>query len=190
LETFTEPKRLVENPGYREQRLASLAGLSTETIDKPIRALIAAFNRLSCCFSLQSCYGHFLCEGRRDPQNLKPLPGAEPDSGVVEYRIAFIAFCVDNNDHGRRFLAASRRIPEIDPDNIQFGCAEWFWERQPNSYVLQVEPDRFKSEDKAMLDYREALDLEKARNAFFVQLGKLMEDRGAYRQRRPLCQSA
>ncbi len=35
-----------------------------------------------------------------------------------------------------------RQIPAIDPEYIQFGCAEWFWEAQVNSYALQVEPMR------------------------------------------------
>jgi len=36
--------------------------------------------------------------------------------------------------------------------------------------VLQVEPDRFKFEDKVILDYKEALKIEKTRNKFFVQV--------------------
>jgi len=39
---------------------------------------------------------------------------------------------------------------------------------------LQVEPDRFKFEDKAILDYKEALKMEKIRNEFFVQLKELL----------------
>ena len=64
---------------------------------------------------------------------------------------------------------------DVDPDNIQFCCAEWFWERQVNSYALQVEPDRFKCEDKAILDYIEALKIERIRNESFTQLYKLIQ---------------
>jgi hypothetical protein len=56
-----------------------------------------------------------------------------------------------------------------------FCCAEWFWKRQVNSYALQVEPDRFKFEDKAILDYKEALRIEKIRNEFFVRLKELLQ---------------
>ena len=62
----------------------------------------------------------------------------------------------------------------MDPENIQFGSAEWFWKRQVNSYALQVEPDRFKRQDTAILDYEEALNIEKIRNEFFFQLQALI----------------
>jgi len=174
LKTFTEAKPLLENPHYRSQRKKSLASLSDGMIDKPIIELINAFNKLPYCFTLQSCYGHFVYSGQNDPQNLEPLPLTDT-IGKVEYRIAYIAFCIENSEGGRNFFEALKGIREIDPENIQFGCASWFWKRQVNSYVLQVEPDRFKSEDKAIVDYREALRLEKTRNKFFVRLKVVLE---------------
>jgi hypothetical protein len=142
-------------------------------IDEPIVELINTFNRLSYCFTLQSCYGHFVYSGQNDPQNLEPLPLMDT-IGNVEYRIAYIAFCIENSDSGRSFLEALKDIPDIDPYNIQFCCAEWFWEQQVNSYALQVEPDRFKSQDTAILEYKEALIVEKVRNEFFAQLRDLL----------------
>ena len=50
-------------------------------------------------------------------------------------------------------------VCDIDPGNIQFFSADWFWERQINSYALQVEPDRFKRKDTAIIDYMEALHI-------------------------------
>jgi hypothetical protein len=47
------------------------------------------------------------------------------------------------------------------------------WERQVNSFALQVEPDRFKHSDQAILGCDEALHLEKIRNIFFGALKKL-----------------
>jgi hypothetical protein len=41
---------------------------------------------------------------------------------------------------------------------------------------MQVEPDRFKHNDRALLDYTEALYIEKIRNKFFVQLNGLLEN--------------
>jgi len=95
----------------------------------------------------------------------------------VEYRIAYIAFCIENNDLGSWLLEALKEITVIDPEDIQFCCTEWFWKRQVNSCVLQVEPGRFKHEDRAILDYKEALYIEKIRNTFFVQIEELLQKR-------------
>jgi len=173
LETFTDPKKLTENPNYKKQREKTLANLTDGMIDPPIIEIIKGFNKLPYCFTMQSCYGHFLYNGQRDPHNLVPLPITKNISRV-EYRIAYIAFCIENSDSGRSLLKALKEITVIDPENIQFCCAEWFWKRQVNSYALQVEPDRFKCEDKAMLDYQEALNIEKIRNEFFIRLKELL----------------
>jgi len=143
-------------------------------IDKPIVGLINAFNKLPYSFTLQCCYGHFIYSGQTDPYNLEPLPLTDAITGV-EYRIAYIALCMENSNSGRKFFDPLKKIADIDPENIQFCCAEWFWKRQVNSYALQVEPDRFKFEDKAILDYREALKIEKIRNEFFIQLKELLQ---------------
>jgi hypothetical protein len=76
---------------------------------------------------------------------------------------------------GRKLLDALSEITAIDAENIQLCCAEWFWERRLNSYALQVEPDRFKHRDRAILDYEEALQIEKIRNEFFVRLQELLQ---------------
>lgn len=52
--------------------------------------------------------------------------------------------------------------------------AGWFWRRQVNSYALQVEPDRFKHKDIAILGYKEALYFESVRNKFINKLVKLV----------------
>ena len=62
---------------------------------------------------------------------------------------------------GKELFEALKEITAIDPENIQFCCAEWFWKRQVNSYVLQVEPDRFKHKDTAELDFKEACILKR-----------------------------
>jgi hypothetical protein len=169
VETFTEPKKLVKNPHYPEQRKKSISKLNEAVIDGPIVEIINRFNRIPCCFTMQSCYGHFLHSGQKDPHNLEALPVSDTIS-EVEYRIAYIAFCIENSNSGRRLLGSLKRITMLDPENIQFCCAEWFWKHQVNSYALQVEPDRFKNEDSAILGYKEALSIEKTRNEFFSQL--------------------
>ncbi|MDT8272455.1 MAG: hypothetical protein RRA35_04615 [Desulfomonilia bacterium] len=175
METFIEPKTLVENPWYRDQRQKCLADLSDEMIDEPILGLINAFNNLPYCFTLQSCYGHFVFSGQNDLHNLDPLPIDDGSIASVEYRIAYVAFCLENSLPGRRLFEVLKKLPAIDPQNVQFCCAQWFWERQVNSYALQVEPDRFKHEDKVVLDFNEALRIEKTRNAFFVQLENVIK---------------
>ena len=174
METYTEPKEIVENRRYRYQRRKYLAGLSDGMIDKPIITLIRTFNKLPYCFTMQSCYGHFIYDGQEDPYNLLPLPITDTIDRV-EYRIAYICFCIENRTPGRVLLDALSEITAIDPGYIQFCCAEWFWKRQVNSYALQVEPDRFKQKDTAIIDCKEALHIENIRNKFFIQLRELVQ---------------
>ena len=94
----------------------------------------------------------------------------------VEYKIAYIALCIENSKQGKFIFQYLRNIPSIDPEYIQFGCAEWFWERQVNSYTLQVEPKRHMTKDRLSVDYWEALHIEKVRNKFFTELSKLVQD--------------
>ena len=175
METFTEAKELTENPHYEKQRQKHLLGLTDVIIDKPIIKIINGFNKLAYFFTMQSCYGHFLYNGQNDQHNLNSLPVTKTIA-KVEYRIAYIAFCIDNIESGKKLLKALKEITVIDSENIQFCSAEWFWKRQVNSYALQVEPERFKHKDTAMLDYREALHIEKIRNEFFIRLYELLEN--------------
>jgi hypothetical protein len=175
METFTELKELVENPHYQAQKQKILYDLTDDMIDRPIIDVIKGFNKLSYCFTLQSCYGHFVYEVQKDPNNLESLPSSDNTIANVEYRIAYIAFCIENSASGRVLLEALKRIIAIDPEHIQFCCAEWFWNRQVNSYALQVEPDRFKHKDTAVINFKEALNIEKIRNKFFIRLYKLLE---------------
>jgi hypothetical protein len=175
LETFTELKELVDNPHYQAQKQKTLSGLTDDMIDLPIVELIRGYNDLPYCFTLQSCYGHFVYKGQKNIRNLHPL-SAKEIIGEVEYRIAYLALCIEKSAAGKGLFETLKEIAVIDPWNVQFGCAEWFWKRQVNSFALQVEPDRFKYKDTAILDYREALNIEKTRNEFFVRLYGLLEN--------------
>lgn len=172
METFAEPKPLVPNPNFETQKLSSLAGLKDHMIDAPILEIIKRFNRLPFCYTLQSCYGHFVYEDQTDILNVNPLP-ANNISVPIEYRIAYIAFAIANSDVGRRFKHALGEVVAIDKDNIQFCSADWFWEKQVNTYALQVEPDRFKHQDTALLDDAEARRVEAARNRFFDHIKQI-----------------
>lgn len=174
METFSELRELVENPQFQVQKQKNLSGLANDMIDIPIVELINRFNKLPFCFTLQSCYGHFVYEGENNPKNLEALPALD-DIAFVKYRIAYIAFCIDNSTSGRAFLEILKKIARIDPKYIQFCCAEWFWRRQVNAYVLQVEPDRFKHKDTAVIEFKEALFVEKTRNELFIRLYELLD---------------
>ncbi len=175
METFTELKDLAGNPHYQIQKRKIISDFDDDIIDTTIFNLIKGFNKLPYCFTLQSCYGHFVFNGQNDIHNLDPLPVKEIIA-QVEYRIAYIAFCIENSASGRGLFEALKEITAIDPENVQFCCAEWFWKKQINSYALQVEPDRFKHKDTAIIDFKEALHIEKIRNTFFIQLNELLEN--------------
>jgi len=176
METFTQSRPLVSNPLYQEQRAESLRRLDINTIDAPIIEIIRDFTKLPYCFTLQSCYGHFLYNNRNDPQNVEPLTNLDKALSV-EYRIAYIALCIQNNEAGVGLLQKLKNLTGIDPDYIQFGCAEWFWERQVNSYALQIEPERYKTKDKVIISFQEALHIEKIRNQFFDELRRVVQER-------------
>jgi hypothetical protein len=75
---------------------------------------------------------------------------------------------------GKEFLGQLKQIPDTGPGYIQFGSAEWFWKKYPNSYVLQVEPARHMQKDKCVVDLQEALSIEKIRNQFYDNLMRLV----------------
>jgi hypothetical protein len=175
LETFTNLKDPVDNPGFRDQRKKCLSELDIKKIDDPIVGLISNLAKLNYCFTLQSCYGHFLHDYQKNPYNCEPLPVSEIISSV-EYKIAYIVLCLENNKQGKLLFRSLKNIPSIDLEYIQFGCPEWFWEKQVNSYALQVEPKRHMTKDRISVDYREALHIEKVRNTFFSQLKKLVQN--------------
>ena len=175
METFTDLKDFVDNPYFHDQRKKYLSKLDIESIDTHIVDLINGFAKLDCCFTLQSCYGHFLHNSQKNLYNIDPLPVSNNISNV-EYKIAYISLCIENSEQGKLIFQHLRDIPSIDPEYVQFGCAEWFWERQINSYALQVEPKRHMTKDRLSVDYREALHIEKVRNRFFTHLKKLVQD--------------
>jgi len=173
LETFTEAKPFVENPRYFQDRRDTLAALDLSSIDKPIVDIIDGFSQLTQGFTQQSCCGHFLSAHGQDPHSLNPIPSQE--TGWIDYRIAYLAFCIDNSPPGKALYDGLARISESDPGYIQFGSAEWFWERHVNSYALQVEPVRYKTKDKVTLEYAEALEVQKRRDLFFGKVRELLE---------------
>jgi len=174
LETFTAIKDFVDNPAFQTQRQNHLNKLNINKIDAPIIEIIQSFAELDYCFTLQSCYGHFRHNNQKSLYNIEPLQISDNITDV-EYRIAYIAMCIENSDMGKELFQGLREIPRTDFDYVQFGCADWFWQRQVNSYVLQVEPKKQMYKDIAIVNYQEALYIEKVRNRLFIQIKNLLQ---------------
>jgi hypothetical protein len=172
VETFAPARPFIDNPAFARERERALADLDPAGIDAPLRSLIADFTRLPFCFTLQCCFGHFLDSAAKDPESLEPLPAR--DTGPVRYRIAYLALCLENSREGRRFSLQLEKIAAAAPDFIQFGSPAWFWKRQPNSFALQVEPQRFRDRDAVMLEHAEARVVQRIRDRFFADLAELV----------------
>ena len=176
MDTFTEPRPFVGSPLFEEERRVSLQELDLSTIDPPIIEIVKGFAGISCCFTLQSCYGHFLHAGQEDAHNIEPLP-ADRKSEDVEYRIAYLALCIEDSLAGKGLFAELEAIASINPEYIQFGSADWFWEQHPNSYVLQVEPREHMTKDRCHIEYQDALRVEQVRNRFFQEITTVLRKR-------------
>lgn len=175
VETFVEAKPFVENPHYQKKREKALHELDYDKIDAPITDIIKGFATIPYCFSLQSCYGHFVHEGQKDSNNVSPLSDYNKNT-KIEYRIAYLALVIENNNEGLQLYHDLEAIVKIDPDYIQFCSANWWWKKgDANSYVLQVEPDRYKAEDTAIVSVDEALHLENVKNNMFKALKELLQ---------------
>lgn len=182
METFTPPRDLVENDRYPDERRAALAALDLTAVDEPIVDVVEAFAPLPHVFTLQCCFGHFLTAPEQDEHSLAPIPDGH--NGPVRYRIAYVAFGIEDSGRGRAFLDRLSRIPAIAPAYVQFGSAEWFWAQWLNSYTLQVEPAAHQYKDQAVLTVAEALRAQRVRARFFDELRRVLAEehrRGAAR---------
>ncbi|MFP3909131.1 MAG: hypothetical protein ACLFVI_08815 [Archaeoglobaceae archaeon] len=178
METFTKAKEFVIDPDFPERRNKALKELEEElekgNIDPPVVELLLGYNSLPYCFTLQSCYGHFVY-GELTDTNIDPLPSNSPDTSV-EYRITYLTICLQDNPMGHGLYQELNDLTQIDPDYIQLGSAEWFWRRCVNSYVLQIEPERHKYKDKAVIPMKEALHIEELRNRLFEELERILKE--------------
>ena len=167
METYTDYKPFVPNPHFKAERQTALDNLDLNLVDSPLKNLVKRINKLPFIFTLQCCHGHFL---NKDGEEIAILDFSESNE-LVEYRLAYIAFCIDNNFSGRNIRQSLINIPSsIDPNDLQFCSAEWFWDQWLNTYALQVMPERLKDRDKARLEHAEARKIGKVRDTFFVYL--------------------
>ena len=174
METFAPPSEFVGHARYAHDRKAALAALDLAAIDAPIVDVIEGFAALTHCFTLSSCYGHFICSPDQDPSSLDPI--RPHPAGPIRYRIAYVALCIENSPPGRELRESLARVPAIDPDTVQFGSPTWFCRHWPrfNCYALQVEPARCSNRDEAMLEPAEAHQVQRTRDLFFRELRTLL----------------
>ncbi len=175
METYAESKALVEDPDFARERQKALVDLAEVDIDAPLLKVIEACSQILYCFTQQSCWGHFVYPGQDNPHSIDPLPRA-CDLKKVEYRIAYIAFCIESSDDGRRFRESLVSLVAVSPEYIQFLSADWFWNQRVNTYQLQVEPERFKHVDRCVVPYGEALLLEQHKSEFFRRLENIISN--------------
>lgn len=174
METFSEAREFIQYPHYERDRLNMLSGLKLEDIDAPIRDIVEALGRLPQCFTLQSCYGHFVWDEQPDPHNLAVLP--LQNQGLIRYRIAYLALCIEESTRGAYLRDRFATICELDNEYVQFGSPGWFWQQYPNSYALQVEPPKFVFQDEALLEHTEALHTQSVRDLLFQRVREILAE--------------
>jgi hypothetical protein len=172
VETFEHSRDFVEHSSYAQDRTTVLSALDPATIDAPILDVVQGFAQLPHCFTLQSCFGHFTWDGQPDTRGLQTLPAR--DVGLVTYSVAYLALCIEHSPAGVRLRESLERVPAVDRQCVQFGSPGWFWDQYPNSYALQVEPERFRFQDRAAMRHDEALHVQAVRDRFFAHLRELV----------------
>jgi len=162
----------MEHGSYARDRERVMSAFDTASIDAPILDVIQGFAQLPHCFTLQSCFGHFVWDGQADPRSFEAVPAR--DIGSVRYSIAYLALCIEQNPAGARLRESLAGVRAVDAEYVQFGSPGWFWEQYPNSYALQVEPERFQSQDRAVVAHSEALRVQAARDEFFARVREVV----------------
>lgn len=174
METFTDARPFVLDQTYERERKKTLSQLKEElkkgTIDLPIIELVTELAKIPHVFTLQSCYGHFVHDKEPNLHNIEPLIKYSGKIERVNYRIAYMALCIQDSNAGRQLFQDLQGLTKIDSKYIQFGSANWFWERHVNSYVIQAEPERSKNTDNVWIDFEEALHIEQLKRQFFAAL--------------------
>ncbi len=72
-------------------------------------------------FTLQCCYGQFVHAEEPDRENLAPISTYTPEIGRIEYRIAYIAFCLENSPVGHRLYSEPAGVAGLDPAYVTGG---------------------------------------------------------------------
>ena len=165
METYTAPKPFEDYPRFQTDLQFALNSLDVTLIDDPLVDLIDDLNKLPYLFTLQCCHGHFLTTDSMEISDFDLLGTIYK----VEYRLAYIAFCIENSSSGKEFAQQLKNISlTVDRSLVQFCSAQWFWDQWVNSYALQLMPQRLKDKDSAVIDCHEAEKVKQARDIFFA----------------------
>ena len=173
METFINSKEMVKDNRFSVKRAEALRHLSMSDIDPKIRDIIEVFAKMRHCFTIQSCQGHIIEQSTGKDRVKRIDPESElPASGL--YQIAYLALVLENSKHGRNLYQVLADISKLNNDFIQLGSAKWFWTTKGfiNSYVIQVEPFRFRHLDRFNMDCEDAGKWLEARELFFKELRK------------------
>ena len=181
METFTPPRPFVPHPDYERDRAQAHRDLRQEivkdAIDSPLLLLINASFTVRCCFTVQCCCGHFVHQLEPDPENLITVThyrDRKDAIGPIRYRIAYLALCLEDSQGGHEIYSGLEEIAKCNPSFIQFGSADWFSERMPNTYCIQLEPERMKTEDCGPVTWEEAVRIEELRGPFLTDLAEIL----------------
>ncbi len=147
--------------------------IATGKIDPPLVDLMTLFSRVSHCYTIQSCSGHFIHERESDEYNTARLAPYRGMVRTVLYRIAYIAFVLEKSDNGFLLCRDLKTLAFRNPGHIQFGSAGWFREQSVNTYQIQVATEREKEKDSFWVTYDEALQLEKTRDMLMCELAAI-----------------
>jgi hypothetical protein len=164
----------VDNPEYGKNRSVALVILqnlvATGKIDPPIVELIELFSRVPHCYTIQSCYGHFVHDREPEEHTTARLGPYRGLVHTVQYRIAYIAFVLEKSRNGFALCRDLRMLASRNSGYIQFGSAGWFWEQSVNTHQIQVAPEREKCRDSLRVTYDQAFRLEKVRDMVISEL--------------------
>ena len=184
METFTCARPFSPHPSYfpdREKAHRELElKIQQDSIDRPLIPMIQECIPVPHCYTVQCCFGHFVHEREPDAKNLVPLSYYTGLVEHVNYRLAYLTVCLQDSTGGRQMYADLEALAALDPDYIQFGSADWFWERTVNTYCIQLEPERFKTKDSGMISLEESLVIEELRKDFFDRLAGIIHNHRVY----------
>ena len=184
METFTPARPFTRHPGYLSDRKKAHRELEREilmgSIDAPLLPIIQECFLITHFFSIQCCYGHFVHNLQPDTENLVPPSHYKGKIETVRYRLAYLAVCIQDNIQGNEMYSDMEKLAADNPDYIQFGSADWFWERMVNTYCIQLEPERLKNKDSGVIPMEEAVHLEMLREDFFNHLASIIQKHRKY----------
>jgi hypothetical protein len=184
METFNPARPFTLHPGYVSDREKAQRELAEEilrgSIDPPLLPMIRECIPITHFFTVQCCFGHFVHDMEPDTENLVPPSQYSGKIETVRYRLAYLAICLQNNIRGREMYSDLEEMAADNPDYVQFGSADWFWERMVNTYCIQLEPERLKNRDSEVITLEEALHLETLREDFFTRLTGIVQKHRIY----------